>query len=105
MLQGFCWDFFLPWATFMLTVKPPEIKAQAQSLRFIVSNGVGLLFASTVCGQIFNSTVTEQGPQALPQWETFWLVSAGVAAVVSVFFLIFFRDDISKRKADLPLKL
>lgn len=82
----------------------PEIKAQAQSLRFIVSNGVGLLFASTVCGQIFNNTVTEQGPQALPQWETFWLVSAGVAAVVSVFFLIFFRDDISKRKADLPLK-
>ncbi|EGF7399655.1 nucleoside permease, partial [Escherichia coli] len=50
------------------------------------------------------NTVTEQGPQALPQWETFWLVSAGVAAVVSVFFLIFFRDDISKRKADLPLK-
>ena len=44
----------------------PEIKAQAQSLRFIVSNGVGLLFASTVCGQIFNNTVTEQGPQALP---------------------------------------
>lgn len=33
-----------------------------------------------------------------------YLVSAGVAAVVSVFFLIFFRDDISKRKADLPLK-
>lgn len=24
MLQGFCWDFSLPWATFMLTVKPRQ---------------------------------------------------------------------------------
>ena len=105
MLQGFCWDFFFTVGDIYVDRKAaPEIKAQAQSLRFIVSNGVGLLFASTVCGQIFNTTVTEQGPEALPQWETFWLVSAGVAAVVSVFFLIFFRDDLSKRKTDLELK-
>ncbi|MDW3072460.1 MFS transporter, partial [Klebsiella michiganensis] len=105
MLQGFCWDFFFTVGDIYVDRKAaPEIKAQAQSLRFIVSNGVGLLFASTVCGQIFNNTVTEQGPEALPQWETFWLVSAGVAAVVSVFFLIFFRDDLSKRKTDLALK-
>ena len=105
LLQGFCWDFFFTVGDIYVDRKAaPEIKAQAQSLRFIVSNGVGLLFASTVCGQIFNSTVTEQGPEALPQWETFWLVSAGVAAVVSVFFLIFFRDDLSKRKTDLSLK-
>ncbi len=38
----------------------PEIRAQAQGLRFIVSNGfLALLFASTICGQIFNTTVTE----------------------------------------------
>ena len=105
MLQGFCWDFFFTVGDIYVDRKAaPEIKAQAQSLRFIVSNGVGLLFASTVCGQIFNNTVTEQGPEALPQWETFWLVSAGVAAVVSVFFLIFFRDDLSKRKTDLAFK-
>lgn len=76
----------------------PEIKAQAQSLRFIVSNGIGLLFASTLCGQIFNSTVTEQGPEALPQWENFWLFSAMIAGIVVVFFLIFFKDDLSGKK-------
>ncbi|MBS2140861.1 MFS transporter, partial [Escherichia coli] len=103
ILQGFCWDFFFTVGDIYVDRKAaPEIKAQAQSLRFIVSNGVGLLFASTVCGQIFNNTVTEQGPQALPQWETFWLVSAGVAAVVSVCFLIFFRDVFSKRKPAPP---
>ncbi|QHM70786.1 Putative nucleoside transporter YegT [Mixta intestinalis] len=90
MLQGFCWDFFFTVDDIYVDRKAaPEIKAQAQSLRFIISNGAGLLFASTVCGQLFNSTVTEKGPQSLPQWETFWLVSAGVAAGVSFFFLIF----------------
>lgn len=105
MLQGFCWDFFFTVGDIYVDRKArPEIKAQAQSLRFIVSNGFGLLFASTICGQIFNSTVTEKGPQALPQWESFWLFSAIIAAVVSVFFFIFFKDDLSKQKTPAAMK-
>ncbi|ATM74970.1 MULTISPECIES: MFS transporter [Serratia] len=105
MLQGFCWDFFFTVGDIYVDRKArPEIKAQAQSLRFIVSNGFGLLFASTICGQIFNSTVTEQGPQALPQWESFWLFSAIIAGVVSVFFFIFFKDDLSKQKTPAAMK-
>jgi nucleoside transporter len=105
MLQGFCWDFFFTVGDIYVDRKArPEIKAQAQSLRFIVSNGFGLLFASTICGQIFNNTLTEQGPQALPQWESFWLFSAIIAAVVSVFFFIFFKDDLSKEKTPAAMK-
>ncbi|WP_431223385.1 MFS transporter [Serratia sp. L9] len=105
MLQGFCWDFFFTVGDIYVDRKArPEIKAQAQSLRFIVSNGFGLLFASTICGQIFNNTVTEQGPQALPQWENFWLFSAIIAAVVSLFFFIFFKDDLSKQQTPAELK-
>lgn len=105
MLQGFCWDFFFTVGDIYVDRKArPEIRAQAQSLRFIVSNGVGLLFASTICGQIFNNTVTEQGPQALPQWENFWLIPAIIAAIVSLFFFIFFKDDLSKEKASPELK-
>ena len=105
MLQGFCWDFFFTVGDIYVDRKArPEIKAQAQSLRFIVSNGFGLLFASTICGQIFNNTVTEQGSQALPQWESFWLFSAVIAGVVSVFFMIFFKDDLSKKNAPVEIK-
>lgn len=105
MLQGFCWDFFFTVGDIYVDRKArPEIKAQAQSLRFMVSNGFGLLFASTICGQIFNNTVTEQGPQSLPQWESFWLFSAIIAAVVSVFFFIFFKDDLSKEKTPAAMK-
>lgn len=105
MLQGLCWDFFFTVGDIYVDRKaPPGIKAQAQGLRFIVSNGFGLLFASTLCGKIFNDTVTGQGAEALPQWESFWIFPAIIAAVVSLFFFIFFRDDLSQRKPVTPLK-
>ena len=99
MLQGLCWDFFFTAGDIYVDRKAkPEIRAQAQGLRFIISNGFGLLFASTICGQIFNSTVTEKGSESLPQWETFWQYPAIVAAVFCVFFIFLFKDDVSKKK-------
>ncbi|MTH48021.1 MFS transporter [Intestinirhabdus alba] len=100
LLQGFCWDFFFTVADIYVDRKAGEkIKAQAQSLRFIVSNGVGLLFASTVCGQLFNQTVTTPGPEGLTQWQMFWIWPAIVAAVVSLLFWLLFRDDLSGKKS------
>ncbi len=99
LLQGLCWDFFFTAGDIYVDKKAkPEIRAQAQGIRFIVSNGAGLLFASTVCGYIFNDTVTETGAASLPQWANFWHYPAIVAAVVVVFFIIFFKDDVSKHK-------
>ncbi|MEQ5726700.1 MULTISPECIES: MFS transporter [unclassified Providencia] len=99
LLQGLCWDFFFTAGDIYVDKKArPEIRAQAQGIRFIVSNGAGLLFASTVCGYIFNNTVTEIGAASLPQWVTYWHYPTVVAAVVLVFFLIFFKDDVSKKK-------
>lgn len=104
MLQGFCWDFFFTVGDIYVDRKAkPEIKAQAQSLRFMVSNGIGLLFASTICGQIFNNTVTDQGSRSLPQWQGFWIYPAAVAAVVSIFFFLFFKDDLSQKKNHQPV--
>lgn len=98
MLQGFCWDFFFTVGDIYVDRKANDnIKAQAQSLRFMVSNGFGLLFASTICGEIFNNTVTEKGSLSLPQWESFWFYPAIVAMIVSVFFFLFFKDDLSQK--------
>ena len=68
------------------------IKAQAQSLKFMISNGLGLLFASSVTGYIFNHTVVDQGAAALKQWQQFWIYPAVVAAVVALVFFLFFKD-------------
>lgn len=68
VLQGVCWDFFFTVADIYADkTAGDKIKAQAQSLRFIASNGVGLFFASSVCGYIFNSNVTDTGSAGLAQ--------------------------------------
>ncbi|OTP79016.1 Nucleoside permease NupG [Caballeronia sordidicola] len=98
-LHGLCWDFFFTVADIYVARKArPEIRAQAQSVRFIVANGVGAMFASLICGPVFNRTVTLSEAPALPQWEHFWIYSAIVAAIVSGFFLAFFKDDLSRAK-------
>ncbi|WP_392563709.1 MFS transporter [Orbus wheelerorum] len=94
LLQGLCWDFFFTAGDIYVDKKAkPEIKAQAQGLRFIVSNGFGLLMSASVCGFINNRVVTEKAlPQASTQWQEFWIYPAVVAAVVTIGFWIFFND-------------
>ncbi|WP_392551770.1 MFS transporter [Orbus wheelerorum] len=94
LLQGLCWDFFFTAGDIYVDKKAkPEIKAQAQGLRFIVSNGFGVFMAASVCGFINNRVVTEKAlPQASTQWQEFWIYPAVVAAVVTIGFWIFFND-------------
>lgn len=95
-LQGVCWDFFFTVADIYADKKAgPNIKAQAQSLRFIASNGIGLFIASSICGYIFNSEVTDVTPAGLEQWYSFWMIPAVIAAIVFVAFIFIFKDDVS----------
>ena len=98
VLQGVCWDFFFTVADIYADKKAgPNIKAQAQSLRFIASNGLGLFFACSVCGYIFNSHVTAPN-EAGVQWETFWYFPAVIAGIVFIAFFFLFKDDVSMKK-------
>jgi len=103
LLQGVCWDFFFTAGDIYVDKKAgPEIKAQAQGLRFIVSNGFGVFMAASVVGFINNRVVTEKAlPAAAPQWFEFWMYPAVVAAVVAIGFFIFFNDkDVQPEKAE-----
>lgn len=94
LLQGLCWDFFFTAGDIYVDKKAgPGIKAQAQGLRFIVSNGFGVFMAASVCGFINNRVVTEKAmPTAASQWQEFWIYPAIVAVVVTIGFWIFFND-------------
>ncbi|GAA5109310.1 MFS transporter [Orbus sasakiae] len=94
LLQGLCWDFFFTAGDIYVDKKAgPGIKAQAQGLRFIVSNGFGVFMAASVCGFINNRVVTEKAmPAAASQWQEFWIYPAIVAVVVTIGFWIFFND-------------
>lgn len=102
LLHGICWDFFFTAGDIYVDSKADEkIKSQAQGLRFIVSNGIGVMFASLVSGHIFNSTI--KAPELLAQWQDFWLYPMVIAAIVSVVFLISFKES-SKIKTNTQLK-
>lgn len=94
LLQGVCWDFFFTAGDIYVDKKAkPEIKAQAQGLRFIVSNGFGLLMSASVCGFINNRIVTDNKiPEAASQWQEFWIYPAIVATIVTICFWVFFKD-------------
>lgn len=98
-LQGICWDFFFTAGDIYVDNKASiKIKSQAQSLKFMISNGFGLLFASSVTGYIFNNSVTKEGAAALPQWQTFWVYPAVIAAVIAVVFFLIFKEEKNKNK-------
>src|SRR5699024_5225691 len=97
-LQGVCWDFFFTAGDIYVDNKADiKIKAQAQSLKFMISNGFGLLFASSVTGYIFNNSVTNEGVASLPQWQTFWVYPAIIAGVVAIVFFFIFKDEKNKK--------
>lgn len=98
-LQGICWDFFFTAGDIYVDNKASiKIKSQAQSLKFMISNGFGLLFASSVTGYIFNNSVTKEGAAALPQWQTFWVYPAVIAAIIAVVFFLIFKEEKNKNK-------
>jgi hypothetical protein len=57
----------------------------------LVTYGVGMLVGAQVAGWIFDRVVTGEVDQVLPLWGTFWWIPAGFAAVVMLFFALFFR--------------
>ena len=105
ILHGICWDFFFTAGDIYVDSKASEkIRSQAQSLRFIVSNGFGVMFASFAAGKIFNTTVTDTSPDALMQWQSFWIYPMIIAVAVSIVFLLFFKDEPLKNKENCKLE-
>ena len=100
ILHGICYDFFFV-AGFIYVDKKAtnEIRGQAQGFVVLATYGLGMLIGSQVAGYLFNGMITATGKEALAQWQNFWWVPAVLAAVVLVFFAIFFNDKEVDKKA------
>lgn len=95
ILQGICWTFFFATGDVYVNYKADKhIRTQAQSLRFMLTNGVGVLISSHLVGIIYNHVVThDELPKIAEQWETFWLYPSAIAFLASIFFLALFKDE------------
>jgi nucleoside transporter len=94
VLHGLCYDFFfVAGQIYVDKISTREIRGQAQGFLVLMTYGAGMLIGAQVCGWLHNGIVTETGTASLTQWQMFWTIPSIFAAVIMVFFAIFFKDS------------
>ena len=90
IIYGMAFDFFnISGSLYVETQSDPAIRASAQGLFMMMSNGVGAFLGSRISGIIIDKYFTI-GPGKF-NWHGIWLTFAGYALVVAILFTIFFR--------------
>jgi nucleoside transporter len=93
LLHGICYDFFFVTGQIYVDKKStPAVRGQAQGFLVLVTYGVGMLIGAQVAGNVFNRFLAGASALSLEQWQRFWLLPAGFAAAVLVFFAVLFRE-------------
>src|SRR5919109_887134 len=104
LLHGICYDFFFVTGMIYVDKKSTSaIRGQAQGFFVFVTYGVGMLIGAQVAGNVYNRFLAGATALTLDQWRSFWLLPAGFAAVVLIFFGLSFNDREveAKRRASL----
>ena len=96
VLHGVCYDFFFVTGQIYTDSKAGEkYRSSAQGLITIATYGIGMGIGSWIAG-IVADTYTVDG---VKNWTSIWMVPAGIAALVLVLFVLFFKDNKVKAEA------
>ena len=95
LLHGICYDFFFVTGQIYVDSKASQnIRAAAQGFITFVTYGVGMFIGSLIAGPVVDSYVTSAaGAPVVHDWRGIWMVPAGMAFVVLVLFMLFFRSS------------
>jgi len=100
LLHGVCYDFFFVTGQIYVDKKStPAVRGQAQGFLVLATYGIGMLIGAQVAGNVFNRFLAGAASLTLEQWSRFWMLPAGFAAVVLLFFAVLFKPGTSKTKA------
>ena len=90
VLHGVCYDFFFVTGQIYTDSKAGEkYRSSAQGLITIATYGIGMGIGSWIAG-IVADQYTVSG---VKDWTSIWMVPAGIAALVLVLFVLFFKDN------------
>jgi nucleoside transporter len=99
LLHGICYDFFFVTGQIYVDKKSTaSIRGQAQGFFVFVTYGVGMLIGAQVAGNVYNRFLAGAAALTLEKWQQFWLLPAGFAAVVLLFFGLAFHDREAEAK-------
>ena len=97
IVYGVAFDFFnVSGGIFVDQECEPSIKASAQGLFMMMTNGIGATVGTLAAGEIVNHYCSWQGDYLLGDWQTCWFIFAGFALVVGILFALVFHPEKEK---------
>jgi nucleoside transporter len=90
VLHGICYDFFfVTGQIYTDSVAGEKFKSAAQGMITLATYGVGMLIGFLISGPIVDSYLNADGTH---NWQSIWLIPAGIALVVLLLFLLLFKE-------------
>ncbi len=94
VVYGVAFDFFnVSGGIFVDQECAPDIKASAQGLFMMMTNGLGATIGTLTAGEIVNSYCTWENGYLVGDWQTCWFVFAAFALVVGIAFALVFKPE------------
>ena len=91
IVYGVAFDFFnVSGGIFVDQECEPSIKASAQGLFMMMTNGIGATIGTLAAGEIVNHYCSWQDGYLLGEWPTCWFIFASFALVVGITFAFVF---------------
>lgn len=91
ILHGICYDFFFVSGQIYTDFKAGEkFKSSAQGLITLATYGLGMLIGFRLAGYITDLNATGAGTH---DWFNIWILPAGIAGAVFLFFLVSFKNE------------
>ena len=92
IVYGVAFDFFnVSGGIFVDQECEPSVKASAQGLFMMMTNGVGATIGTLAAGEIVNAYCSWSDGYLLGDWQTCWFIFAAFALCVGVSFALVFR--------------
>ncbi len=99
IIYGMAFDFFnISGSLFIETSVDASIRSSAQGLFTMMVNGIGAILGSLASGKIIEMYFIHNN---VKDWQSIWLVFAGYAAVVTILFVLLFKNDTGKNQSGL----
>ena len=94
IVYGVAFDFFnVSGGIFVDQECEPSIKASAQGLFMMMTNGIGATVGTLAAGEIVNKYCTWENGYLIGNWQTCWFIFAAFALVVGVSFALVFKPE------------
>ena len=98
IVYGVAFDFFnVSGGIFVDQECEPRVKASAQGLFMMMTNGIGATVGTLAAGEIVNSFCTWENGYLVGNWQTCWFIFAAFALVVGVSFALVFNPKEDKK--------